>query len=135
MICHAIVKYVKKFLDYVEDSMSRDSLIRSAISSRPRKNISCISKVSSSSVLSNDVKASEVSEKANPHDFYPKNLNHAFLPKPDFEGYRNNAKKDFENNQDYLDEELHQESDHPSTFMKTIKGRIRAMSAANDTRH
>jgi hypothetical protein len=62
----------------------------------PRKNVS---KISSTSVLSHDTKASKVSEKANPHDFYLKNFNHAFLPKPDFEGYRNNAKKEFEENQ------------------------------------
>jgi hypothetical protein len=74
-------------------------------------------------------------EKANPHDFYSKNFNHAFLPKPDFEGYSNNAKKKFEENQNYVgDEEFHQESDHPSTFMKMVKERTRAMSAVNDER-
>jgi hypothetical protein len=60
---------------------------------------------------------SKVSEKDNPHDFYPKNFNHAFLPKPDFEGYRNNAKKEFEENQKYA----HQDPDHPITFMKMAK--------------
>jgi hypothetical protein len=56
------------------------------------------------------------------HMFYPRNFNHAFLPKPDFEGYRNNAKKEFEENQNYIgDEESHQEPYHPSTFMKMVK--------------
>jgi hypothetical protein len=82
-----------------------------------------------------DTKASKVSEKDKPHHFYPKNFNHAFLPKPDFEGYRNNAKKEFEENQNHVgDEEFHQEPDHPSTFMKMIKERIRKMSAVNDER-
>jgi hypothetical protein len=67
--------------------------------------------------------------------FNPKNFNHAFLPKPAFEGYRNNAKKEFEENHDYIcDEEFHQESDHPSTFMKMVKERTRTMSAVNDKR-
>jgi hypothetical protein len=97
-------KVCKDFLDYIEDS----------ISTRPRKSVSCASKISSPSVLSQDSKASKVSEKANPHDFYPGNFNHAFLPKPDFEGYRNNDKKEFQENQNYVgDEEFHQEPDHP----------------------
>jgi hypothetical protein len=75
-----------------------------------------------------------VSEKANPHDFYPKNFNHAFLFKPDFDGYRNNAKKEYEKNQNYVSEKFHQEPNHPSTFMKMVKGRIRTMSAVNDGR-
>jgi hypothetical protein len=39
------------------------------------------------------------------HDFYPKNFNHAFVPKPDFEGYRNSVKKEFEENQNYVGDE------------------------------
>jgi hypothetical protein len=73
--------------------MSHDSLIGSTISTRLKKSVSCASKISSPSVLSHDTKGSKVSEKDNPHDFYPKNFNHAFLSKPDFEGYRNNPKK------------------------------------------
>jgi hypothetical protein len=65
-------------------------------------------------VLTNDTKTSKVSEKENPHDFYPKNFNHAFLPKSDFEGYRKNSKKEFEENQNYIREESHKETDHPS---------------------
>jgi hypothetical protein len=110
-------------------------LIGSTISTRSKKSVSCASKISSPSVLSHDTKASKVSEKANTHDFYPKNFNHAFLPIPDFEGYMNNAKKEFEENQNYVsDEEFHQEPDHPSTFMKMVKERTRMMSAVNDER-
>jgi hypothetical protein len=128
-------KVRKGFLDYIEDSMSHGSLIGSTISTRSKKNISCANNISSPSVLSHDTKASKVSEKDNPHDFYPKNFSHAFLLKSDFEGYRNNANKKFEENQNYIgDEELHQESDHPSTFMKMIKERTRTMSAVNDER-
>jgi hypothetical protein len=43
-----------------------------------------------------------VSESSNKHEFYHKNFNHAFFPKPDFEGYRNNAKKEYEECPDYL---------------------------------
>jgi hypothetical protein len=128
-------KVCKNFLDYIENSMSHDYLIGSTIKTRSKKNVSCASKISSPSVLSQDTKASKVSEKVNPHDFYPKNFNHAFLPKPDFEGYRNNAKKEFKENQNYVDdEEFHQELDNPSTFMKMVKERTRSMSAVNDER-
>jgi hypothetical protein len=128
-------KVRKDFLDYIEDSMSHSSLIGSTFSTRSKKSVSCANKISSTSVLSRDTKASKVSEKANPHDFYPENFNHAFLPKPDFVGYRNNAKKEFEENQNYVGhEEFHQEPDHPSTFMKMVKERTRTMSAVNDER-
>jgi hypothetical protein len=46
--------------------------------------------------LSHDSKKSKISERDNPYDLYPKNLIHVFLPKSDFEGYRNTAKKQFE---------------------------------------
>jgi hypothetical protein len=108
--------------------MSYDSLIGSTISTRSKKSVTCASKISFSSVLSHDTKASKVSEKDKPHDFYPKNFNHKFLPKPDFERYRNNAKKEFEENQNCIgDEEFHQEPDHPSTFVKMVKERTRTM--------
>jgi hypothetical protein len=81
-------KVRKDFLDYIEDLMSHDNLIGSTISTRFKKSVSCASHISSPSVISHDTKASKVSEKASPHDFYPKNFNHAFLPIPDFEGYR-----------------------------------------------
>jgi hypothetical protein len=122
----------KTFLDYLEDSMLQDSLIGSTISARSKKNISCASNISSPSVLSQDTKTSKVSERSNRHDFYPKNLIHAFLLQPDFEGYRNSAKKKYEEHQDYLAADGYQEPNHPSTFMKTIKGRANAFSTAND---
>jgi hypothetical protein len=89
-------KICKYFLEYIEDLMSHDSLIGSTISTRSKKSASCANKISSPRVLSHDTKASWVSEKDNSPDFYPKNFNHAFLPKPDFEGHRNNAKKELE---------------------------------------
>jgi hypothetical protein len=91
-------KVRKDFLDYIEYSMSHDSLIGFIIITRSKKSVSCASKISFPSVLSHDTKASKVSEKDNPHDFYPKNFNHAFIPKSVFEGYRNNVKKKFEGN-------------------------------------
>jgi hypothetical protein len=84
--------------------MFHDSLIGSTISTTSKKSVSCVSKISSPSVLPHDTLTSKVSEKANPHDFYPKYLNHTFLTKPDFEGYRNNTKKEFEENHDYSGE-------------------------------
>jgi hypothetical protein len=125
----------KNFLDYIEDSISHDSLIGSTISTRSKKSVSCASKFSSPKFLSHDTKTSKVSEKDNPHDFYPGNFNHAFLTKPNFEGYRNNTKKEFEENQNCVgDEEFHQETDHRSTFTKMVKERTRTISATNDER-
>jgi hypothetical protein len=46
----------------------------------------------------------------------------------------NNAKKEFEENQNYVGEESHQEPYHPSTFMKMVKETTRTMSAVNDKR-
>jgi hypothetical protein len=118
------------FLDYIEDSMSHNYLIGNTISTRSKKSVSCASKISSPRVLSHHT-ASNVLEIINSQG----NDNHASLPKPDFEGYRNNAKKEFEENQNYVgDEEFHQEPDNPSTFMKIIKERTRTMSAVNDER-
>jgi hypothetical protein len=79
-------KVRKDLLDYLEDSMPHDSLIGSTINTRSKKSVSCANKISSPSVLSHDTKTSTVSEKDIPHDFYPKNFNHAFVSKPDFEG-------------------------------------------------
>jgi hypothetical protein len=56
-----------------------------------------------------------------------------FYPNLTLKGTGNDAKKEFEENQNYIDdEEFHQEPDHPSTFMKMLKERTRTMSAAND---
>jgi hypothetical protein len=115
--------------------MPHDSLIGSIISTRSKKSVSCNGKISSSSVLSRDTKTSKVSEKDKSHDFYPNKSNHAFLPKPDFEGYKNNDKKEFKENQDYVGgEEFHQEPDHPSSLIKMIKERTRTISLANNKR-
>jgi hypothetical protein len=128
-------KVRKNFLDCIEDSMSHESLFGYTISTRSKKSVSCGSKISSPRVLSHDTESSKVSEKDIPHDFYHKDFNHEFLPKHDFEGYSNIAKKQFEENQNYIgDEEFYQEPDHPSTFMKTFKERTRTMSAVNDER-
>jgi hypothetical protein len=121
-------------LDYLEDSMLQDFLIGSKINTRSRRSVLCSSNLSSPSAISDDTKMSKVSSKISQYDFYPKNHNHAFMPKPDFEGCKGNDKKESEENQDYLAEELHQEPDHPSTFMNMIKGRTHAISAANDER-
>jgi hypothetical protein len=80
-------KIRKDFLDYIEDSMSHDSLIGSTISTRSKKSVSWTSKISSPCILSHDAKTSKVSEKDNSHDLYPKNFNHEFLTKTDFEAF------------------------------------------------
>jgi hypothetical protein len=109
-------------------------LIGSTISTRSEKKISCASKISSPGALSHDTKTSKISKKDYPHKFYPESFNHEFLLKPDFEEYRNNYKKEYEENQNYVGEEYHQEPDHRSTFMKMVKETTRTMSAKNDER-
>ena len=52
-----------------------------------------------------------------------------------FVEYRKNSKKNHQENQDYVTEGVHQDPDHPSTFMKMIKGRANANATANDERH
>jgi hypothetical protein len=83
----------KDFLDYLEDFVTQDSLIGSSISTRSRKTVSCASKISSPSDVSEDTKVSKSSNKSNVQDLYPNHINHAFMPKPDFDGYRNDVKK------------------------------------------
>jgi hypothetical protein len=56
------------------------------------------------------------------------------MPKPDFEGYRSDFKKSYEEEQYPSGIGEHQMLDHPSTFMKMINGRSQAISAANDER-
>jgi hypothetical protein len=120
------------FLDYLEDFVTQNSLLGSTISTRSKKTVSSVSKISSSSDVSENTKVSKSSNKSNVQDFYPKHLNHAFMPKPDFDGYRNDVKKEYENYPYSLGEDEHQVPDHPSSFMNMIKGRSRAISAAND---
>jgi hypothetical protein len=80
----------------------------------------------------------QASEKSNVHCFYPKYLNHEFIPKldfegyrndvkPDFEGYRNDVKKAYENDQYPLGVDEHQVPDHPSSFANIIIGRSQAI--------
>jgi hypothetical protein len=66
---------------------------------------------------------SQVSEYYSPLVFFPTNFNHAFMPKPDFEVYRQEAKKQYEGDQgqyesspNLLSEDLHQMPDTASTF-------------------
>jgi hypothetical protein len=124
----------KDFLKYLEDLTTQDSLIGSLISTTSKKHESSVSKVSSPSVLSDNTDITKTSAKSDAHDFYPKHLNHACMPKPDFEGYRNDIKKSYEEEQYPSGIDEHQMPDHPSTFMKMIKGRSQAISAANDKR-
>jgi hypothetical protein len=120
----------KDFLNYLEDFTTQESLIGSTISTRSKKHESNVSKASTPSVLSDNTEISKTSAKSNAHDFYPKHLNLAFMPKPDFEGYRNEMKKTYEQEQYPSGIDDHQMPDHPSTFMKMIKGRSQAMSAS-----
>jgi hypothetical protein len=124
----------KDVLDYLEGFVTQDSLIGSTISTSSKKTVSCASKISSPSVVPEDTKVSKASEQSNARYFYPKNLNHAFVPKPDFDGYRNYVKKMYENNSYSLGVPDHQVPDHPSYFKNTIKGRSRAIFAAKDER-
>jgi hypothetical protein len=124
----------KDSLDNLKDFVTQESLIGSTISTRSRKTVSCASKISSPRDVSEDTKVFKSSNNSNAQDFYPKNLNHAFMPKPDFEGYRNDVKKAYENDPYPLDVDEHQVPDHPSSFMNMIKGRSRAISPANDER-
>jgi hypothetical protein len=61
-------------------------------------------------------------------------LKSKILPKPGFEGYENNAKNEFEEYQNYIDKELHQEPYYSRTFIKIIKKRTRIMPSINDER-
>jgi len=131
----------KELLDYLEDLMTQDSLIGSTVSTRSKKMGSNVSRMSSPSVKSTDTKSSHASSISKPTDFYPKHLNHAFMPTPDFDGDRRAAKQQyessrvqFEDNPEYLNEELHQMPDDPNTFMNMIKGRAMARTTANDER-
>jgi hypothetical protein len=124
----------KAFLNYLEDFTTQDSSIGSTICTTSKKHQSSLSKVSLPSVLSDNTEISKTSAKSNAHDFYPKHLNHAFMPKSDFEGYRNEMKKSYEQGQYPSGIDKHQIPDHPSTSMKIIRGRSQTISDANDKR-
>ena len=82
----------KDLLDHLEDLMTQDSLVGSTVSTRSKKSGSVVSRMSSPSVKSVNTKTSKVSETSKPKetssmseyypavDFYPTNLNHAFMP-------------------------------------------------------
>ena len=86
----------KELLDYLEDLMTQDSLIGSTVSTRSKKMGSNVSRMSSPSVKSTGTKSSHASSISKPTDFYPKHLNQAFMPTPDFDGDRRDAKQQYE---------------------------------------
>jgi hypothetical protein len=65
-------KVRKDVLDYIEDSMSHDSLIGPTISTRFKKSVFCVSEVYSPSVLSYDTKTSR-------HQKYQRKTMHMIL--------------------------------------------------------
>jgi hypothetical protein len=56
---------------------------------------SVITEPSKVSEVSKPKKTAKTSENNSPKHFYPTNLNHAFMPKSDFEGYRQEDKKQY----------------------------------------
>jgi hypothetical protein len=90
-------KVRKDFLDYIEDSMSYDSLIGYTISTRSKKSVSCASKISSTSVLSHDTKTSKVSRKTSHMIFILRTSSMHFPPNLNLKGtgtmLRRNLKK------------------------------------------
>jgi hypothetical protein len=103
--------------------MTQNSLIGSTIITVYKKDASYFSKMSSPSILTVNTEISKRLEKSNKHDLQSNNLNHAFVPKPEFERYRNYLKKRYEDHKNTLVVNEHLMPDHPSTFMKMIKGR------------
>jgi hypothetical protein len=98
---------------------------------------SVITETSKASEASKPKETAKTSEYYSPLDFYPKILNHAFMPKSDFEGYRQEVKKQYKSDQDspnLLSEDLHQMPDNPSTFMSRIRERAIGKIATNDQR-
>jgi hypothetical protein len=77
---------------------------------------------------------SKRSVKSNGHYIYPKNFNHVFVPKSEFERCRSDVKNRYEDDKNMVGVNDHQMPDHPSTFMKMIKGRENVISAENDER-
>jgi hypothetical protein len=83
--------------------------------------------ITENSKVSEDSKPKETAKTSkyySPLDFYPRIFNHTFMPKPEFEGYRQDVKKQYEDDQDslsLLDENLHQVPDNPNAFMSRIR--------------
>jgi hypothetical protein len=119
-------------IDHLEDMMTQDYLVGSTVSTRSIKAGSVVSRMSSPSIESVNTNTSRASEVSKPKEssktpehypplyFYPKHLTHAFMPKLDFEGYRQEAKKQYEGRSIFLNEYLHHMPDNPSTFMSRI---------------
>jgi hypothetical protein len=139
----------KELLDNLEDLMTKESLVGSTVITRSKKSGSVISRISSRSVKSVRTKTSKASESSKPKetlkmpeyysplDFYPTNLNHAFMPRSDFEGYGQEVKKQYEGDGSIpipVDENLHQMQDNASTFMTRIRERDLSKIATNDER-
>jgi hypothetical protein len=100
---------------YLEDFMTLDCLIGSTISTITKKDTSCASKMSSQHILIVNTEISKRTAKSNQHDFNYKNFNHAFLPKQQFERYRNDVKQGNEDDKNSLDVNEYQTTDHPRT--------------------
>ena len=66
-------------------------------------------------MMSHDTKSSKVSRESNIANYYPKNLNHAFMPKPNFEECRREVKQNFEESRKYLVEDDIEEADNPNS--------------------
>jgi hypothetical protein len=77
-----------------------------------KKDTSCVSKISSPSILTVNTEMSKRSAKSNALDFFPKNFNHPFLSKPEFDRYRNHVKRRYEDDKSMLDVIDHQMPDH-----------------------
>jgi hypothetical protein len=120
----------KRFLSQLDD----DFLIGSTISTVSKIDESYVSKISSPSILTGNTEMAKRSATSNKHDFYPKNFNYEFLPKPVFKNYRNDVKKIYEDDKNMLDVNQYQMTDHSITFMKMITMRENAMSATNRQR-
>jgi hypothetical protein len=127
--------------------MTQDSLLGSTASTGSKKSGSVVSMMSSPSVKSVNTKTSKSSETTMPREtskmpeyylplnFYPKYLNYAFMAKPDFEGYRQEAKKQYEGDESSpnpLSEDLHQMPDNSSTFITRIRERELGKISAHD---
>jgi hypothetical protein len=52
---------------------------------------------------------------SNTHDFYPKNFNHVYLLRLEFERYRNHIKNRYKDDKNMLDVNEHQVPDHART--------------------
>ena len=77
--------------------------------------------------MSHDTKSSKLLNESNIAKFYPKNLNHAFMPKPNFEECRREVKQKYEESQSYVIEDGIEEADNPRSFVKITRGRAQLL--------